>query len=418
MKTRRSRRTWHPTATIVLLTGLVFPCWPDSAAAESSADRVGAVRVQGNSKTDGSLIVAASGLEPGMVVDASALDRARQRILNQRVFSEVELRTVPRGDLVDVFIVVEERWTLLPIPFVTSSDGLTRGGLFLLETNLFGRLKKLAAGVTFSSQGTSLFGFYQDPAIFESRWVARVSALHAALLQQRRDGRDVIYAYEEKRDDLAAALGYRMAGPLTAYGGGFFVHVDPSQSGTHTPPDRPDDVAGVSVGLDVRAANYHSYFEEGVVLRSAHRQGLTGRRPTLSSLQLRLSTRTVGDQSALLFTQFLSATGDSVVDAVRLGGKIGTRGFTPLGLWADHAATAALEYQVPIAHYGAGTWTVNGFCDAGAVVWQSDSWRFVTPGVSTRFYLRNVAFPAVGVDVGYSTRDERFVTAVSVGMSI
>ena len=418
MKTRSSRSTRHEITACGLLIGLLIWCWQGHAFAQPASGRVGSIVVEGNDKTETDVIVAASGLESGMQVDAAALERVRQRILNRRVFSDVKVHTVPRDNGIDVHIVVDERWTLLPIPFITSSDGLTRGGVFLLETNLFGRLKTFAAGVTFSNQGTSLFGFYNDPSIFGSRWVSRFSILHSSLRQRRRDGSDLVYAYHEKRDDVAGALGYRLAPPLTVFSGGYYLHIDPSASYSYEPPDRPDDVVGVSLGLDLRAANYHSYFEEGVVLRTHHRQGLTGRRPTHSSLQLRLSTRTFDDQSALLFLQYVNATGNAALDAHRLGGQIGTRGFTPLGLWAEHAATATVEYQVPVAHFKSGTWTVNGFCDAGALVWESDSWRFVTPGLSTRFYLKNVAFPAVGLDIGYSTRDERVVTSASVGMSI
>ncbi len=275
-----------------------------------------------------------------MPIDADGLLRARQRILNQRVFSEVEVKPTHRGGVVDVDIQVKERWTLLPIPFISSSDGVTRGGVFVLESNLFGQLKLFAAGVTFSNYGTSLFGFYRDPSLFGSRWGTRMSVLHESLRQQRHDGLEVVYAFEEKRDDLAAALSYKLTAALTLSGGGFFLHVNPSETDAHVPPDEPQDVVGASVELVLRAANYHAYFDEGVVLRSHHRQGLTGRRPTQSGLQLQLTTRTFDDQSASVFLQFLGATGDPAIDGYRLGGRIGTRGFSPLGLWAEHAASA------------------------------------------------------------------------------
>jgi hemolysin activation/secretion protein len=115
--------------------------------------------------------------------------------------------------------------------------------------------------------------------------------------------------------------------------------------------------------------------------------------------------------------QYLGATGDPSIDAYRLGGKTGTRGFAPFGLWAEQAATATVEYQVPIAHFKVGTWTFNGFCDAGRVLWSSETLDFVTPGLGTRFYLKSVAFPAVGIDVSYATHDERLVISGSIGMS-
>jgi len=398
---------------------LVVGAWPRCARAQQEpATRIGNIGVEGNTKTDAELIVLASELRPGMRIDAATLERARQRILNKRVFSEVQLELVTRGDVADVRIVVKERWTLIPIPFITSSDGQTRGGVFLLESNLFGRMKLLALGATLSNQGTSVFGFYQDPSVFKSRWATRLSGLHSALVQQRRDGPDVVYAYHDTRDDFAASVGYNLARGLFVYGGGFFLHVKTRAEEPYVPPTGPPDMGGPTVELDLRATDYHSYFDEGVVLKSQHRQGLFGRRASQSRLLLQLATGTFGDQSVVAVLQALSATGDPFVDAHRLGGQTGTRGFTPLGLWAEHAATAALEYQIPLAHFTPGTWTLNGFCDTGAVLWSSQRLSFVTPGLGSRFYLKNFAFPAVGVDVAYSTRDERFVVSAAVGMSL
>jgi outer membrane protein assembly factor BamA len=388
-----------------------------AAAREPMAPRIGRISVEGNTKTGADLIVAAAELRPGMIADAAALDDARQRILNKRVFASVRVELVPMGSVVDLRIVVQERWTLLPIPFISSSYGVTRGGLFVLETNLLGRMKMVAAGFSLSNQGTTVAGFFQDPAILGTRWAFRVGALHSTLNQRRHDGPDLVYAFHEKRYDLGVALGYQFRRNSFIYGGAFFLSATPTASGIYRPPSRVEDLGGVGVELHLRAADYHAYFDEGLIFRAAHRVGVVGRAASQSRLGLQLTSRTLSDQSVTAILQYQGSRGDPYLDAFRLGGQVGTRGFVPQGLWAEHIGTATVEYQVPLRHFTFGTWTFNGFCDAGRYVWKSHAVNFATPGLGTRFYLRNVAFPAVGLDVAYSIRDHRFVTSGSLGLT-
>jgi outer membrane protein assembly factor BamA len=381
-----------------------------------SVTRVGSIIVEGNTKTGADLILDASELRSGIPIEASTLGEARQRILNKRVFSDVQVEAVTNGAIVDLRIVVKERLTLLPVPFVSSSDGQRRGGVFLLDTNLFGRMKTLAAGITLSTLGRSVVGLYQDPSLFSSRWATRVSTLYSDLIQQRRAGPEVVYAFQEGRDELAAALGYKLTRALSLYGGAFYVHVKATANDAYVPPANPDDEAGLSAEIDLRAANYYSYFDEGLVLNARYRRDLLGH-AAQSRFRAQLTTRTFNDQSASIILQYVGATGDPYIEAHRLGGNTGTRGFAPFGLWAEHAATATVEYQAPITHFKLGTWTFNGFCDTGHVVWRAETLAFVTPGLGTRFYLKSVAFPAVGLDVSYSTHDARTVISGSAGMS-
>jgi outer membrane protein assembly factor BamA len=402
---------WRLVATLLCV-------WLGSASAlPSSPRRIGRISVEGNTKTGTDLIVTASELKPGMLVDAGDLDEARQRILNKRVFANVRLEPLPCGSVIDLRIIVQERWTLLPIPFVSSSYGVTRGGLFVLDTNLLGRMKTVAAGFSLSNQGTTVAGFFQDPSIFGSKWAFRIGALHSTLNQRRYAGPELIYAFHEKRYDLGAALGYQLSRKLVLYGGAFFVSATPSATGVYRPPPSVADLGGISLELNLRAADYHSYFDEGVILRAMHRQGVIGRSAGQSRMGLQLTTRTTDDQSLTTLVQYLGSTGDPYVDAFRLGASVGTRGFVPQGLWAEHIGTATVEYQIPLRHFAFGTWTLNGFCDTGRFVWKSQAVNFTTPGLGTRLYLRNVAFPAVGIDVAYSVRDDRWVPSGSLGLA-
>lgn len=410
----RKGRSWITWCAVLLLC-----LGPGVATAQTVVGlRIGNILVEGNTKTQTYLIVTASELSPGLVIDAGTLPLARQRILNKRVFADVRIEAIAQGEAAEVHIVVKERWTLLPIPFVASSYGENRAGLFVMDTNLLGRMKTIVAGATVSSRGLSLVGFYRDPSLMGTRWSTQASALWASRRQERRAGDERLDVFHEDRTDLGAALGYQLFREVFVYVGGFYLHADPSASGDFQVPAKLDDLGGVSLEFTLRRADYHSYFDEGLIIRAQHRQGFVGRSASQSRGLVQFSHRTFGDQSFTLTLQYLGATGDRFVDTQRLGAQVGTRGFAPQGLWANQIGTASLEYQVPLYHSSFGTWTANVFCDTGRFLWDARTTNFITPGLGTRFYLKNVAIPAVGFDVAYSKYNGGFVTSFSLGLGL
>src|SRR5690606_20478624 len=94
------------------------------------------------------------------------LELMEKCLLNSRLFSKVELNRNR-----DITIVeVEERWTLIPIPYARSDRGENKVGLFLLERNLFGRGKMMVFGGAIGERSQSLFLMYRDPEILQSRY--------------------------------------------------------------------------------------------------------------------------------------------------------------------------------------------------------------------------------------------------------
>ncbi len=72
-------------------------------------------------------------------VDAGPLS---QCISNSRLFRSVDVVV----GVAEIKVTVDERWTLIPVPYVYSSNDKRTAGLFLFESNLFGYGKTLSAG--------------------------------------------------------------------------------------------------------------------------------------------------------------------------------------------------------------------------------------------------------------------------------
>lgn len=102
---RRGRCPLRLAWCALLLLGLGH----GSAVAETADGlRIANILVEGNSKTQTYLIVAASELSPGMVIDTETLAQARQRILNKRVFVDARVEAFPQGE------TAPERMSLAP----------------------------------------------------------------------------------------------------------------------------------------------------------------------------------------------------------------------------------------------------------------------------------------------------------------
>ncbi|ACG72448.1 surface antigen variable number repeat protein [Anaeromyxobacter sp. K] len=366
------------------------------------------ISVTGNRRTATAYVRQALELDVGdrFDGDAAALE---QRLLNLRLFKGVRVTPRPAGEGgVALEVDVQERWTLLPIPMFTSSGGETGGGLLLLESNLFGWGKQLMAGGTLSTRGAAGMAGYWDREVAGTRWTADAFAMRQDARRERTDGGgDVVYAYRDARTDLTAALGRRLTDRLAVSAGWFGVWADASAEDGWAPPARVGPARGLVAAVAYDASDFHLFYERGVTARLRYRHAdaaLAGGR----DLRQADARATWGGANRLGHAWSLAVAGqgvegDAAVDALRLGGTPGARGFPTGGLWAERAGTAALEYAVPIWRPRWGVATGVALLDACLARWRGDTTRYLAPGVGLRLHVADVALPALGLDVAWST---------------
>ena len=394
-------------------------------AAQGAVGRVGqvsAVHVEGNERTRAPVILEAAGIGVGDRFGPETAGEIEQRVLNLRLFRNVDVVSEARGGQVDVAIRVVERWTLLPIPFLAGSARGMRGGAYLLESNLFGWNKLLVLGAVYSGgEGPSAFGLFRDPSVAGTRGLFRTMIRYGDLLREQYDGSQRIYAYRDARVDASVAGGYAIRPWLSAYLGWYGALAGAEAVDEEMAPPATGPLHGWTAELELRAQDFHIYFNEGLSGRLSYRHALAALGAERDVVELsgfvQAARPVFGDQSVSITAQAWLNDGDPVLDAVLLGGLPGTRGFERLGLWVERAATVTVEHQVPVLRYGWGIWTVNSFAEAGHSSWRGRRDGFVTPGLGFRLYLLGVAFPALGVDVAWSIEDERALGMASFGFS-
>lgn len=383
------------------------------------------VEVEGNRKTtDGYLtdlvhecLEDQGGVTPA-AADAAAL---RQCVLDSELFSEVEVG-IEEGA---VRLRVEERWSLIPVPYFSSQRDSTSIGLFVFDRNFLGRGKQAVAGASTGDRGGTFFLLYRDPGIAFSDWTARVSALQSRDDIYLYDGEDEQQGYARREQAVRVAAGYAFDRRLElGWGLGYADRsYDTLDDFTLSPEDY--DFAFTGPELTYKDQRFRFYFREGHQLRLRAERQLersdAGDEATSYELRYEFQYHAFARHAVKLqFEAFGTDSGD-LRDAFLLGAEPGWRGVERNGVWAQHAWSVAFDYQVPVLEGRFGTWVVGPFADAARF---QDADGIASPersesyGLGSFLYLKRIALPGVGIVAG---RNEQYLggfVSVQIGFQM
>jgi len=399
---------------LLLLAALA--AWPVDGRGD---DTISAIEVQGNERTAREVVVRALRVQPGDSVPDEFLPVLRQRVLNLRLFQDVDVTKRPSEGTVVLAVGVKERWTLVPIPILGASNGTAQAGLALLESNFLGRNKLLAISGIYSSRGQSGFLFYRDPALLGSRMVLAGELVAQNKVRERAEGFDVVQAWRDRRVDVSVRPGVQLTPTLALRAGPFALFQESRTEPGYAPPPKAGNDFGVAADLDFEGQDYRDWFNQGPFLQGRFRRSLpalgSARGFTQSSVFAVWTVPGASDHAASAWAAGYLVDGDPVLDAFTLGGQPGSRGFRAEGLWVERAVTTTLDYQVPLWRPRWGTLTALGFVDAGVSSWAGTVTRWVAPGGGVRLYVRNVALPAFGIDLAWSTAGQQLAPSFFLG---
>lgn len=386
--------------------------------------RIERVDVSGNTRTSTEVIVRALRLGQDATYRETLPAALRARLLNLRLFKSVEVQGLRVGDGGWALqVTVAERWTLIPVPFASTSSGQWKAGLFLVESNLLGLNKVLALGGYVGNRGDCAFLVYRDPALLGTDWTASGQFVYLDSVHGRFAGDNPAETFQDRRVDASANLGRHFSRTLWAALGGFALWTRPKTLAPWSSlPLEDQRVFGLSAEATWDAQDFHFYFNQGPRLSVKWSEGLTalGSDRALHRLSAKATYGTViGPGHALTVTgRFDLSRGDPWVDALLLGGEPGTRGFQAGGLWGEEAATATVDYQIPLWRPSFGTLTEGAFLDGGVVNWRGEKTPVLSPGLGTRLYLQGLALPALGVDMAFNTQSKEVLFSLAVGVSL
>jgi hypothetical protein len=338
------------------------------------------------------------------------------------------------GAQVDIVIVLEEKWTLLPFPFAGAGSGGSRyAGVGLLETNFLGYNKKIYAIGLWSLQGMQgMFG-YTDPSLFGSDLGLNLSFGGSISERELFTEKEVLWQNYETTDISAGGgFNWNLSGVITA--GLEAKYLDRGVNGDFNssfPP--PDSARFVLTGTSLQYADlrYGSILVYGFFLRAQYDYAWPLRPEADPYQQYEINLRhqiELPDAHRLSFSASgLYARDAPLVMEEEIGGKMLKT--LPDGLIADAAVSGQISLEFILARFSWGALTAQAAYEAGlvsrkvlrehsALVRDTDGYSLSHgPGAGVRFYLAKIALPALGLDVYYNVRTGHAYSSFYMGLS-
>lgn len=396
---------------LVLLAG---PACPAAAAPEP------AVQVHGNERTATGYVVhlARQCLERSQApAGEPALAELEQCLYNSRLFAEVSV-TRPEPGVLD--IVVDERWTLIPLPYARVDDGERSAGLFVMERNFLGRGKLAIAGYSTGTRGDGYVLMYRDPSILQSRFEGRTALSVSERDFLLREGREETDGFRERRRTESVGLGYRIGDTVPS----LELTKDDMAYEAVEPYTPPENVSILRAGIELRHGepDFRLYYSHGLAWRlnlaADVERSDEAARARLARTRLTLGLPATGDHAVTFRLEAGALDGGTKVDAFRLGRSRGFRGILPRSAWAGRFASFSADYRVPVRQLDLGTWTIAPFADLG---WlrnrggEGSERSYAAAGIGTYFFLKRVAVPGFGLELGANSEYQRTFASLSVG---
>jgi outer membrane protein assembly factor BamA len=338
-----------------------------------------------------------------------------RRLNNYGTFQNIFLKETIDGDFVDLLIHLEDRWTLFPVPIVTTGSGSSYG-LGLFERNFLGTQKTAGMIALVKEKKPRFFALYSDPHFLSWDW-------ELTLIGGYRD--EIITDFEEEQVSAASLLRYRFNDFVSA-GGGYRYNNVTHKGGMVTPVD------GVSHALNLDFLYNRLYYDEDYV--DGLSLGLSFQRElwfsdfnyTLAGLSASLYKKAFFNHTFAL-QNVLSMSWDAPYGySYVLGGK-GGRGSLPVKGYDDHEFIAdqvlsgILEYRIPFYTSRVFILSAVAFYDYAFFSEKLDrllSSEFIhSYGLSVRLYLRRVALPAFQLYAAYVPEKDSYDIGLMIGMS-
>lgn len=380
------------------------------------------IKIKGNSRTQKIYInnLIQDCLEDGKVHSWKESNPAtlEQCILNSKIFAEAHVRI--KEPVIDVEL--KERWTLVPIPYVFSSGDDNTLGIFLMENNLFGLGKKGGLGGSLSSNGNSYFLYYYDPLLMFSDWSYSLRIGNKILEPVLEHDDHEYYSYEMEEFSYGLNIGKKIL--LSDLWLSLGISGKESRYNKVNLYQQPEDYDSFSGKIKVlyKDTDFKFFFNEGLEVDFEYEMQVNRSDDKAKTKNWNLTIdwqkQFVANNAIQLQLQ-LQEIGDATLgDALLHGGSKGFRGIEHQGLWVNSAWSISLDYQVPVKSYGYGIWTIAPFFDIASFdpVIDMATESVISCGMGGYLYLKNIAFPGVGLVFGHNNEFGGVFVSFSLGM--
>ncbi|MBF0364144.1 MAG: hypothetical protein HQK50_01150 [Oligoflexia bacterium] len=387
--------------------------------------------IKGNSKTQtryiNKLLSNCESLQQEDQATSLGLDELKQCLLNSKLFSSVTISKSKETN--QLIIQVKERWSLIPLPlYKRDSDGKNSYGFYLVDSNFLGLGNTLVLGGAYSNANSNYMLYYNNRALFLTQWGLSIySGRDKKNLYLKDRALTTIDAFKYIESSYFLTLSYNFSDRLslsgrTGYSQNRFEKIEP-----FTPPTAFNSVC-IGTSLTWKNEHYKFYFNKGLFSRFEVMQEIYRtdniHKQNLLSLNLRYGLESYKRQALQLTLTSNYLTSGGKADALKYPSDKshpGLRGI-PEGAYFSHFVTdASLDYQIPIAFFSAGTWTLAPFADLAFInndIYQRQELWNRSYGIGSYFYLTGIMLPGMGFIFGKNHTFNNSFFEFTIGLSI
>jgi outer membrane protein insertion porin family len=418
------------------------------------------VRVLDNQRTEESTVRSIAGLSNGELLEADTLDKVRERLNTSGLFADVNVWWEPHGEGVRVNIAVKDKFPWAPVPTASWSANNKSLGLLFVHGNLFGRGKQLALGGRLATVDSGATLAYRDPALFGSwaYWQLQGLVQRQVVPEYDSFGLGTLSDPYEIRETTFTSYGFDLA-----FGIAWLRRVK-TQVSWHLErfnfdkSDNPTDpnvllapsMQGGVLGVGRAALSFDFRAREFAVLTGAALTGYVDYASPAFKSDYKMYRGGVIWEQGIKFLRrhnFVYSAGafaghDLPFFAENTAGGPNLRGYLYQQFRGDTQLSGKAEYHFPLFSIGSMDFRGLGFYDIAAVwfreipmgaapvtdaggnsyfprdTYDQRTFPVTLPsgfsfsqsvhssvGVGLRFFLRSVAVPLIGVDVGWGIED-------------
>jgi outer membrane protein assembly factor BamA len=409
--------------------------------------------VNSAARTEEETVRSIAGISIGDTLQTDTLDVARERLHTSGLFSDVNVYWEPHKAGVRVIIVVSEKFPWAPVPTFSYSPGNVSGGGVIAHGNLFGRGKRGLIGGRVSNVDSGALVAYDDPAVFGSWGFFTIKGRYQSQVIPEYANVDVPdMPLEPIRNTKLRSYGFD-ANVGVAWFRKVRTSFDPNivpvvQAMGNPPPAAAASArrgnATMNLTFDYRAREHAIMYGNALGFGFEYAAPRWGSQSTVwywkANVSYEHGIRFFRQHN--LIVRLGGVTGESLpLWSENSAGGTNLRGYLYRQFQGDTHLRSQIEYHFPL--FSVSSLDVRGlvFNDAaaiwfrqlpaienGAYVPREDGRQFLPPsllqqgfkasrdvhtsaGAGLRFYLRSVAVPLVGFDVGngLGTKDVRVV---------
>lgn len=450
-----------------------------AGVSSASAEEIREIQVDENTKTADDTVALIARIEVGDDWNLDMIEEIKARLISSGLFKDVNVFSEPSksGDGVKVTIIVKDKhsWVIAPA-FYTQPTNIG-GGVGFGENNLFGKNQKLLLYGQIATGDSFFIGAWVIPNLGGTRWYAQLDtflkssrqfeyAVPVKYLQTDLEGGANKAVRESRLNYLNGGIklgielfrGFkidaRLRGARVSYGKSTLVEGATIEDVTGDPTSDPNVVPDPGAeGKDVsteftmsidRRANYYgisSGYKYSVSFENAQPGLGSDFRYFLAGIGLYRAEKIL-DRHNLILKSSVGYGFHVPFQQEYLTGGTSMRGWLNNQFRGDFRAVANLEYSVPF-------FTIKGFGVRGLAFWDSSYTTFLNTespdrnylpnsqrgsgggskfqqymapfknsvGVGTRFYLRQIVLPLLGLDVGYGLESGDVQVYLAIGLT-